>query len=197
MKYCFFVTCLFLSSIIFSQTVSYEESIAAYQRNYITTHGVVPEKDKKHIRFFPIDTSFTILSKFERIYDAPWFSMATSGKLKKIFRTYGLLHFNFKSRSLQLAIYQAQDLMENPDYADYLFIPFTDETNGNESYENGRYIDLTIKELGNGSFLLDFNKAYNPYCAFVSNTYNCPIPPKENNLPIAIKAGEMKFQMLH
>ncbi|MEJ0106895.1 MAG: DUF1684 domain-containing protein [Bacteroidota bacterium] len=72
--------------------------------------------------------------------------------------------------------------------------PFTDLTTGNESYQTGRYIDFTVKDIKNGELVIDFNKAYNPSCAYVSDKYNCPVPPRENNLTIAIKAGgEMNF----
>jgi uncharacterized protein (DUF1684 family) len=65
---------------------------------------------------------------------------------------------------------------------------FRDATSGNESYSLGRYVD--VKKLPNGNYLLDFNFAYNPACAF-SEHYNCPIPPKTNALTVAIRAGEM------
>jgi uncharacterized protein (DUF1684 family) len=94
-------------------------------------------------------------------------------------------------------VYQSEELMKLPDYADYLFLPFTDATSGEESYANGRYIDLRIKDIGNNQYTIDFNKAYNPYCAYVSGKYNCPIPPAENNLAVAIRAGEMKFEGSH
>ena len=81
----------------------------------------------------------------------------------------------------------------SPSYKDYLFLPFTDATTGNETYDAGRYIDLKIEDTRTPEVILDFNKAYNPYCAYVSDIYNCPIPPKENRLPVAIRAGEMKF----
>ncbi|HUR67248.1 MAG TPA: DUF1684 domain-containing protein, partial [Chitinophagaceae bacterium] len=60
-----------------------------------------------------------------------------------------------------------------------------------------RYIDATIAEMESGNYLLDFNKAYNPYCAYISNRYNCPVPPKENNLNVFIRAGEKKFGKDH
>jgi uncharacterized protein len=81
-------------------------------------------------------------------------------------------------------------LMGNDQYKNYLFLPFTDATTGIETYESGRYIDLQINDIKNNEVLIDFNKAYNPYCAYVSGVYNCPVPPKENHLIVAILAGE-------
>jgi len=86
--------------------------------------------------------------------------------------------------------------MTSTDYADYLFIPFTDNTSGNESYGGGRYLDYKISDIKNNKLLLDFNKAYNPYCAYTTG-YNCPIPPAENDLKVAIKAGEKAFEKKH
>lgn len=78
-------------------------------------------------------------------------------------------------------------------YKNHLFLPFTDLTSGEETYDNGRYIDLETVDIKNKTVEIDFNKAYNPYCAYVSYTYNCPIPPKENYLPVAILAGEKNY----
>ena len=78
------------------------------------------------------------------------------------------------------------------EYKDYLFIPFTDATNGNETYEGGRYIDILITDISNNTVVIDFNKAYNPYCCYATG-YHCPIPPKENALSVTINAGEKKY----
>ncbi|HEX7904799.1 MAG TPA: DUF1684 domain-containing protein [Chitinophagaceae bacterium] len=175
----------------------YKDSIRSFQEKYVTDHEVVKGNDKKSIHFFPIDVHYKVTAKVERIYEADWFKVETSGKEKQVYRVYAILHFSIKDTSLKLPVYQSQRLMDTKEYADYLFLPFTDLTNGEESYENGRYIDLKMADLETGSYVIDFNKAYNPYCAYVSNQFNCPIPPKENNLAVAIRAGEMKFGKVH
>jgi uncharacterized protein (DUF1684 family) len=68
-----------------------------------------------------------------------------------------------------------------------LFVPFADETSGRETYGAGRYLDLD--RTSTGIYVIDFNTAYNPYCAY-NPTYDCPVPPKENRLPLPIRAGE-------
>ena len=78
------------------------------------------------------------------------------------------------------------------EYQDYLFLPFTDSTNGNETYEAGRYIDLKMTDIAGNSVIIDFNKSYNPYCAYKSG-YQCPVPPAENHLKTWVRAGEKKF----
>ena len=79
------------------------------------------------------------------------------------------------------------------EYKDHLFLPFTDLTSGELTYSAGRYIDLKMSDIVENVVVIDFNKSYNPYCAYVSGKYNCPIPPKENQLPVSILAGEKNF----
>jgi uncharacterized protein (DUF1684 family) len=123
--------------------------------------------------------------------------MAASGPTKKLYRIYGKAHFSLHDTVVTLNIYQSQELMQMAQYKDDLFIPFTDATSGVETYEGGRYFDFTIHDIKDNSLVIDFNKAYNPYCAYVSRVYSCPIPPKENHLAIAIKAGERKYGKAH
>ena len=118
--------------------------------------------------------------------------MSTSGKTKQQYRVYGIIHFNLHDTAVSLTIYQSRSLMSSEKYKEHLFIPFTDLTSGRETYGGGRYIDLSISDISNNTYIIDFNKAYNPYCAYTTG-YNCPIPPKENDLSVAIKAGEMNY----
>lgn len=179
------------------QTGVYFDSTRAFRERYINTHEVVLGDNRKSLRFFPIDSNYCVQTRFTPIAGSPWFRMETSGTIRKVFRVYGILNLVLHDTSFRLQVYQSQNLMDDPQFADYLFIPFTDQTTGEESYEAGRYIDVTTTEINSPGFRLDFNKAYNPYCAYISNKYNCPLPPKENNLPVAIKAGEMKYGILH
>lgn len=199
MKTIVLIFLLFTGSIlpVTAQRSSYEELVHAHQSKYVNTHEVVTGKDRSHMHFFPINKKYNVITRFEKIDEAPWFPMETSGKIKKTYRVYGILHFAINDTMVKLHVYQSKDLMEIKQYADHLFAPFTDLTCGEESYENGRYIDMTIADLEKGSYLLDFNKAYNPYCAYISDRYNCPVPPRENDLPVAIRAGEMKFGKSH
>jgi uncharacterized protein (DUF1684 family) len=72
-------------------------------------------------------------------------------------------------------------------------LAFTDLTNGEDTYGGGRYIDLYISDIAEGHITIDFNKAYNPYCAY-SDGYNCPIPPASNSINLEIKAGEKMYK---
>jgi uncharacterized protein len=180
-----------------AQDNDYIGSLQKFQERYVKEHGVVKGKDKSLLRFFPVSEKYKVTARFERIYSASWFNMETSGKDKQVYRVYGILHFTLNDTILKLNVYQSQRLMEVKEYADHLFVPFTDKTSGEDSYDNGRYIDILAGELKGESYIIDFNKAYNPYCAYVSNLYNCPVPPKENDLPVAIRSGEMKYEKGH
>ena len=187
---------LLLTSFSFAQK-SYTDSVETYFKKYVKEHEVVTGKDKEFLSFFPVNEKFRMICQFERTMNSPWFRMESSGPIKKNYRIYGIIHFTINDTAVTLNIYQSQDLMTTQQYKDHLFIPFTDATSGEETYESGRYIDLEIKDIVNDKVLIDFNKAYNPYCAYVSGKYNCPIPPAENRLIVAIRAGEKSFGKAH
>jgi hypothetical protein len=194
MKRFFVFIILLLSSQISAaqKTKTYSDSLKAYQKNYIKSHEVVKGNNRKYFRFFPIDKTYKLNCRFIQSTDTSTVIMKTSGKTipQKDFIRYGKLVFSIHDTALQLTVFQS--LQQNPQYKDYLFIPFTDVTTGDETYGSGRYIDILTTDIKNNMVEIDFNKAYNPYCAY-SNGYNCPIPPRENYLPVVIKAGEQTF----
>ena len=150
------------------------------------------KNELKYLRFFRPKKKYKVTCTFTLTPDAETFDMATySGMLKK-YRKYGTLEFTLHGQKQQLAVYQNMMLLKIDGYRDYLFLPFRDATNDKSTYGGGRYINLKTGDIKNGKVILDFNKNYNPYCAF-SGGYNCPIPPVENHLDVAIKAGEKKF----
>ncbi|WP_308444060.1 DUF1684 domain-containing protein [Gillisia lutea] len=144
--------------------------------------------------FFKIDTNYVVEAQFVRTPAEAPFTMPTSTDRLPLYVKYGEAYFTIHGKKLKLNIYQSQQLSTNPEYFDYLFLPFTDETNGETSYGGGRYIDL---KLPLGKIIeIDFNKAYNPYCAY-SGRYSCPIPPKENDLKVKIPVGVKKYGNKH
>jgi len=140
----------------------------------------------KGISFFPINKKYIVEATFTKIEDGKTLPFPTSAKKAKYYKEYGKLNFELNKKPFELTIYQSHPPLK--DYEDYLFLPFTDDTNGESSYGGGRYIDLKIKDIQNNRLALDFNKAYNPYCAY-SKYYNCPIPPADNYLDTEIRAG--------
>ncbi|MGE9312145.1 DUF1684 domain-containing protein [Niabella sp. CJ426] len=176
---------------------SYRDSLQAFIDDYKLNHGVVKSNDKQYLQFFPIDEKARIKAHFEPVKNAEWFSLPTSSGRSKMYRQYGKLSFMYEGSKQALYVYQSQALLQDPKHMDHLFLPFTDLTTGKESYETGRYIDLTVSDIKDGYIIVDFNKSYNPYCAYVSGVYSCPIPPKENRLQIAVRAGEKKYLNEH
>jgi len=193
----FYIAICLLFVYLSSAQNSYKDSIESYFKEYVKEHEVVSGKDKEFISFFPVNEKYRMTCRFERTMNSPWFRMESSGPIKKNYRVYGIIHFTINDTAVTLNIYQSQDLMTTKEYKDHLFIPFTDATSGEETYESGRYIDLETRDIINENVLIDFNKAYNPYCAYVSGKYNCPIPPAENRLTVAIRAGERSFGKHH
>jgi uncharacterized protein (DUF1684 family) len=184
----------FLTSFFLVDAQSnYRDSINSYLTNYVEQHEVVKGEDKKQMHFYPVNETYNITARFEKVENGAWFNMPTSARLNKVFRVVGKVHFTIRDTAITLNLYQSQQLMAVEKYKESLFLPFTDLTSGEETYASGRYIDLEFKDIRGDRIVIDFNKAYNPYCAYVSDKYNCPIPPKENSLMVAILAGEKNY----
>jgi uncharacterized protein len=175
-----------------AQKNTFKDSLISYQQNYINTHEVVGKNNRKYIQFYPIDETYRVTASFKRIIDTLGFEMNTSSGMKKKYFTYGTLSFSLHDSLLQLFVYQSLSLMQQEKYKDYLIVPFGDATSGFTSYGGGRYLEFYISDIKDGQVVLDFNKAYNPYCAYASG-YNCPIPPKENLLSVPVNAGEKNY----
>jgi uncharacterized protein (DUF1684 family) len=94
---------------------------------------------------------------------------------------FGKIKGEIDGKVIELTLYQH----ENGDF----FLPFKDKTAPTETYGGGRYLDFPLNKLSDNQILIDFNQAYFPYCAY-NATFACPIPPKENEIPIRIPAGE-------
>jgi uncharacterized protein (DUF1684 family) len=186
--------CLFilLSDDLTAQKKSYKDSLLEYQQNYVATHEVVGNNDKKYLSFYNVDKAYRVDAVFKRQIDKQGFNMNTSSGQKSKYFKYGLLTFKIHDTLQHLYIYQSQELMKDQKLKDYLFVPFGDATSGFESYGGGRYLDFKISDIKNNQLVIDFNKAYNPYCAYTTG-YNCPLPPIENIVKIAILAGEKNY----
>lgn len=152
-----------------------------------------PEYIKKFegLPFFDIDLKYRVNAELILTDQEPYVKMMTSNNRPRNFRQYGILKFMIDGTEFKMPVYQSQQLIGTVEYANYLFFPFTDLTNGKASYSAGRYIDLEIPANGN-ILTIDFNRAYNPLCAY-SNRYSCPVVPAKNHMDIEIKAG-VKYQ---
>lgn len=147
-------------------------------------------KDFESLDFFAPDTSYVVVAKLVRTPEALPFMMPTTTDRKTEEVVYGIAHFTLNGKARQLEVYQNKELMLEEDYADYLFLPFTDLTNSEETYGGGRYIDLRIPK--SDVITIDFNKAYNPYCTY-NKKYSCPLVPAVNHLETKVLAGVKAF----
>ena len=193
------ISFLLVFSISFGQNAFVKDSVIAFQDQINSEYADAKqspllEKDLKNfdsLDFYPISEKFFVLAKFMRTPDEKPFEMPTTTARKPMYVKYGEAHFSIDGKLFKLNIYQSQDLKKIEKYKNSLFLPFTDLTSGVDSYGGGRYVDLKIPEAD--VIAIDFNTAYNPYCAY-NHKYSCPIPPQENDLEIEIKAGVKKFK---
>jgi uncharacterized protein (DUF1684 family) len=194
MKY-LFIFLLFSSTASFAQ--DHKAQIAAFRQKYKADfledkNSPLKKEDLQYLRFYDADSTYRVEAKAQIVASAPTFVMPVFAGTGSEYVKYANLSMQVNGKPVTLSVYRNTRLAKIPAYADYLFLPFTDETNGQETYGGGRYIDLREADFKNGSVIIDFNKAYNPYCAFAGG-YSCPKPPDENQLKIAIAAGEKKF----
>ncbi len=147
-------------------------------------------KTFKSLDFYPINAKYFVTAKLEKAQNEKVFEMKTTGTRTPKYIKYGTLYFTIDGVALKLNVYRNIELSKTKEYKDHLFLPFSDLTSGKGSYIGGRYIDLKVPK-GN-TIAVDFNMAYNPYCAY-NHKYSCPIVPLENDLNVEIKAGVKAF----
>jgi hypothetical protein len=142
--------------------------------------------------YFKVDPDFKIEGIFKVTPEEKPFVMATSTDRAPVYRKYGNFYFTLNNKKFVLAAFQDIDSIDDTAYNKHLFLPFQDLTSSKEAYGGGRYIDLLIPKTD--KITIDFNLAYNPYCAY-DDRWSCVIPPPENFLEIKILAGEKKFHL--
>lgn len=145
--------------------------------------------------FFPVNLKYRLPAKFTKTNNAKPFELPTSSGKTKMYQEYGKATFELDGKPYILTLYQSLDLIKQKKYRDYLFLPFRDATNEKETYGGGKYMDLKIPK--GDTIVLDFNKSYQPFCAYNAYDYNCPIVPEENKLPVEIRAGVMYEDIYH
>jgi uncharacterized protein (DUF1684 family) len=135
----------------------------------------------KGLRYFPEDAAYrfevTVEPEATRVVEEVETSDGSTNDLVRA----GRVRFRVGDEEAALVGYEQ---------GEGLFIPFRDRTSGNETYGAGRYVEA--EPLGEGRYLLDFNRAYNPYCAY-NDSWSCPLPPRENWLAVEIRAGELIY----
>ncbi len=142
------------------------------------------KKDFDSLEYFPVDESYRVTADIEEITPVENITVVMNDGMMMDYRKYGIARFSLKGEPISLIV--LKDTKTGS-----FFIPFADATSGSSTYGAGRYIDPP-RPRGN-SIEIDFNKAYNPFCAY-NESYQCPFPPKENVLSISINAGEKNFK---
>ncbi|KAA3616118.1 MAG: DUF1684 domain-containing protein [Calditrichaeota bacterium] len=198
---------LFLFGILVSNCISEKVSenqnsyfleISEYRQkkdNFIKTSNRSPLSESDRINFqnlsyFAIDGMYRISVKLRKYAELDTIQMFTSKGTKRRALKYGFFNFTLHGKNHKLVAYKS--LKNGSVQNDYLFLPFYDKTNGVETYGGGRFLDL--HENKNNEYILDFNLAYNPYCAYGNENYICPKPPEENTIHALIEAGEKKWK---
>ncbi|MCB2379898.1 DUF1684 domain-containing protein [Hymenobacter sp. BT635] len=139
------------------------------------------------LRYYAPDKAFRITAKLERFATPDTIAIPlTDGKADQYLR-WGKATFELNQQPQQLVL-----LLKVNDDKPELFVPFTDKTNGFDTYGGGRYLDIALPAEKDKQVVLDFNAAYNPFCAY-NNEYACPVPPADNRLVVPVPAGEKSF----
>lgn len=193
------VLLIMISSCASDSNTEYFEEIGTYREKLniefsdtasspLTKEGLAHFQE---LEFFPIDPEYRVEASFILNPDPDPFEMPTNTTRKPIYVKYGEAHFELHGQDIVLEIYQSEAAKKMKEFKEYLFLPFKDLTNGNESYGGGRFLDLKIP--AGKTIIIDFNKAYNPYCDY-NHKYSCPIPPEVNHLNIEIPAGVKAYK---
>ena len=140
------------------------------------------------LKYFPITLGYRVTAQIEPIKNKQVRTIATSTNEQKNYLEYAWAHFEVEGVKCKLLLLE---VMDSGPLRGTLFVAFTDQTSAVDTYGAGRYIDLK-KQPGAGTLTIDFNKACNPYCAYVDD-FSCPMPPKENYLDVMIRAGEKNY----
>lgn len=192
---------ILVSVLIFTSLFTFAQSkkaAEAFQKNLNeefadAKKSPLTEEDRltfKVLDIFPIDENFIVEATFTKSKNEKSFEMKTTTDRAPLYIKYGEISFVLNGEKFNLNVYQNLELIKRPGFKKHLFLPFSDLTSGNETYIGGRYIDLQIPK--GKTITIDFNQAYNPYCAY-NYKYSCPIVPLENDLATHIKAGVKKF----
>lgn len=198
MRRCFI--CLFVIISFFSCTPSksdYQVKLEKYRSEAGSSfsESVLDSNERKDfagIHYFDIDENYRVQATVTWLPQMAFIEMKHSAGDTRPYMKVAELHFTLNDKVLVLQAYQTEEMRSQH----LLFVPFTDETNGNESYGAGRYLDVNYNPASSSEVELDFNYAYAPYCAY-THRYSCPVVPAENDLPVAVKAGERAAMHVH
>ena len=162
------------------------ERRAAIDRSFAESDDPVPPEKRSillPLPYYPVDPSYNVPAMLKLSEQRPVFDIPTSTGTIRRMQVVGTLEFTLQGQPMTLGAFVEEGTQQIVD----LFVPFADLTTGKETYPAGRYLDL--QPTATGLYNIDFNRAYNPYCAYNAK-YECPYPPPSNRLKIAVRAGE-------
>jgi hypothetical protein len=172
----------------------YKQWKSQYKKNFrVDPSSPIGRVGTWRLRFFKPKEALRVLADLEFIEGNEVISFPTTTGKTMEYIPYAKAKFVIYSQQCTLIIYKSAKSLNQKEYENYLFIPFRDYTCGDDSYGGGRYLDLRMSDVKNNKVIIDFNRAYNPYCAY-NEAYSCPIPPAENSLPLEIRAGERNYK---
>ena len=152
--------------------------------SYLKKDTASPIEDKAKftgLKYFEVNAAFKVLGKIDRVISGQTINISMSGGEVEEYEAYGNVKFEIEGVKCSLKIFKTPE--------GNLFLPFKDLTSNKETYGAGRYLDFGVSEVNGDQINIDFNKAYHPYCVY-NHTFTCPVPPAENTLIVAVKAGE-------
>ena len=152
--------------------------------DYLKTDKESPIENKadfKGLKYFEVNSDFKVLAKLDILTTGQKINIAMTGGETEEYEAFANAAFGLAGQKCALKIFKAED--------GSLFLPFKDLTTNKETYGSGRYLDLDMRTIKDKQIEIDFNRCYHPYCTY-NHTFTCPVPPAENLVNVAVKAGE-------
>ncbi len=169
---------------IVNKYVTTIQTLRSNKDSYLKKDTSSPIENKanfKGLKYFEINPAFKIISKIDKLTSGQTINISMSGGEVEEYEAYGNVIFELEGVKCALKIFKTPE--------GNLFLPFKDLTSNKETYGAGRYLDFGIDDVNDNQLTIDFNKAYQPFCAY-NHTFTCPVPPAENFLNVSVKAGE-------
>lgn len=194
---CFLLNISCISKKKLSSPISYSAEIDNFREHKkqefrVSDRAPIKGKEIELMRFFDVNPDFKVIADVELLPEGESISIKTSSGDERPYIPYAKLTFELDSKPYSLTVHTSRSFASVPKYKDLLFLMFYDNTNGEETYGGGRYIDLSKKDIVNNTLEIDFNKCYHPYCHY-SSGYSCPIPPQDNFIDLKVTAGEKNY----
>ena len=172
------------TQVIDNEYIKSIKNLRSDKDSYLKKDTASPIEDKikfTGLKYFDVNPDFKITGKIDRVTSGQTINITMSGGEVEEYEAYGNVKFGIEGVKCALKIFKTPE--------GNLFLPFKDLTSNKETYGAGRYLDFGVNEVNGNEIMIDFNKAYHPYCAY-NHTFTCPVPPAENTLNVAVKAGE-------